>query len=107
MIKIGIKEGFTYKSVPFNGDTPTISALLGGHLMIAGSTSLAVRSHIEARTLRGILAIERELDYAPDVPTFRKVHYDFGIIPSCIIICAPKGTPDPIKQKLEKPSLTG
>jgi tripartite-type tricarboxylate transporter receptor subunit TctC len=107
MIKIGIKEGFTYKSVPFNGDTPTISALLGGHVMIAGSTSLGVRSHIEAKTIRGILAIERELDYAPDIPTFRKVHYDFGIIPSSIIICAPKGIPDPIRQMLEKAFING
>jgi tripartite-type tricarboxylate transporter receptor subunit TctC len=71
MIRIAKKEGFTYKNVPFIGDAPTVSALLGGHVMISGISAVIGRSHLEAKTIRILLTYEREgLDYAPDVLTF-------------------------------------
>jgi tripartite-type tricarboxylate transporter receptor subunit TctC len=107
MANLALKEGFTFKNVPFAGDTPNVSALLGGHVMIAGGSSLSWRSHSEAKTVRVLLVFEKEgIDFAPDAPTFEKMHYDLDT-PTSFIICAPKGIPDPIREILEKTFIDG
>ncbi len=107
MANLALKEGFTFKNVPFAGDTPNVSALLGGHVMIAGGSSLSWRPHSEAKTVRVLLVFEKEgIDYAPDAPTFEKIHYDLDT-PTSFIICAPKGIPDPIREILEKTFIDG
>jgi len=107
MAKIAATEGFTFKNVPFAGDTPNVSALLGGHIMLGGGSALAWKSHVEAKTMRVLLVFEREgIDYAPDAPTFEKVHYDFET-PTSVIVCAPRGIPDPIRESLEKTFIEG
>jgi tripartite-type tricarboxylate transporter receptor subunit TctC len=102
MAKIAIKERFTYRNVPFAGDAPSVAALLGGHVMVAGGGVTVWQSQIEAKNARAILAVEKELSFAPDIPTFQKVHYDFGIMPTTVLICGPAGIPDPVRQILEK-----
>lgn len=105
MVKVAKKEGITFKGVPFSGAAPVVSALLGGHVMVAGTGTMGVQSHVEAKTLRVLLVFEKEgLDYAPDVPTFEKLHYDFEV-PTSVIICGPKGIPDPVRGVLEKAFL--
>lgn len=107
MVKVAMKEGFTYKSVPFAGDAPNVSALLGGHVMVASGSSVAWESHVEAKEVRVLLIIEREgLDYAPNAPTFEKVGYDFEMS-SSVIIFAPKGIPDPVRETLVKAFFDG
>jgi tripartite-type tricarboxylate transporter receptor subunit TctC len=107
MAKVALVEGFTYKSVPFAGDTPNVSALLGGHVMVAAGSSLSWRPHVEAKTVRVLLVVEKEgLDYAPDAPTFEKMGYHFEP-PTSLIITAPKAIPDPVRETLEKAFLEG
>ncbi len=107
MAKVALKEGFTFKNVPFAGDTPMVSAVLGGHVMIGGGSSLAWKSHTEAKTLRPLLTFEKEgLDYAPETPTFEKVGYDFET-PTSVIVCGPKGIPAHTVQVLEKAFAEG
>lgn len=107
MAKVALVEGFTYKTVPFAGDAPNVSALLGGHVMIAAGSSLAWRPHAEAKTIRVLLVVEKEgLDYAPDAPTFEKVNYDFEP-PTSLIITAPQGIPDLVRETLEKAFIEG
>jgi tripartite-type tricarboxylate transporter receptor subunit TctC len=107
MAKVALVEGFTYKTVPFAGDTPNVSALLGGHVMVACGSSLSWRPHVEAKTVRALLVVEKEgLDYAPDALTFEKVNYHFDP-PTSLIICAPKEIPDPVREILEKAFLEG
>ena len=102
MAKVGIKDGFPFKSVPFAGDTPTVNAVLGGHVMLGGVSSLAVRSHIEAKAMRVLAVSEKEgLDYAPEAPTLAKLGYDLDA-PTSVIFLAPKGIPDPVRERLEK-----
>lgn len=107
MVKVAMREGFTYKSVPFAGDAPNVTALLGGHVMIASGSSVAWQSHVEAKAVRVLLIIEREgLDYAPDAPTFEKVGYEFEMS-SSVIIYAPKGITDPVRESLGKAFVDG
>ena len=107
MVRVAKKEGFTYKGVPFAGAAPVLSALLGGHVMMAGTGSMTIHSHVDAKTLRVLLVFEKEgLDYAPDAPTFEKLRYDFEV-PTSVIICAPKGISDPVREILEKSFIDG
>jgi tripartite-type tricarboxylate transporter receptor subunit TctC len=107
MSKVAKKEGFTYKDVPFRGAAPLLSALLGGHVMLAGTGSMTIHSHVDAKTLRVLLVFENEgLDYAPDAPTFEKVGYDFEA-PLVVLICGPKGIPDNVRETLEKGFIAG
>ena len=107
MVKVALKEGFTYKSVPFAGDAPTVSALLGGHVTIASGSCVVWQSHIEAKAVRVLLVIEREgIDFLPEAPTFQKVNYDFEMS-SCIIIYGPKGISDSIREILGKAFIDG
>lgn len=107
MPKIASIEKFTYKTVPFAGDAQNVTALLGGHVMLAAGSSLSWRSHVEAKTVRVLLVFEKEgLDYAPEAPTFEKVKYDFEA-PTSLIITAPHGIPDNVRDILEKAFFEG
>lgn len=107
IVKVGIREGFTFKGVPFTGTAPLVSAVLGGHVMVGGVSSLPARSHVEALTMRALLVFEKEgLDFAPHAPTFEKMNYNFET-PTCGVVCAPKGIPDPVREALEKAFIDG
>ena len=107
MAKLALKEGFTYKSVTFAGDTPNISAVMGGHVMVANVSSLACKGYVQANTLKALLVHEREgLTYAPQVPTFEKLKYDIET-PNAFIISAPKAIPGAVRERLEHAFLEG
>ncbi len=100
MVKIAKDEGFTFRSVPYNCDGPTMTAVLGGHVMVGGGTAAPYRSHVLADTIRILLADEK-IGYAgAKQATFKDQGYDFEV-PLLAVVLAPKGMPDAVKQKLE------
>jgi len=103
--KLALTEGFTFKTVPFAGDVPTVTALLGGHVMVAGGSGMAWPSYVAAGTVR-ILIADEKLEYAPYAPSFQEMGYRFEI-PSAAIVCAPKKIPTPIKDNLAKAFTDG
>ena len=75
--------------------------------MISGDSAVTWKPHAEAKNIRVLLVFEKEgLDYAPDAPTFEKMHYDFETS-SSLIISGPKGIPDSIRESLEKAFIDG
>ncbi len=108
MVKIAKKEGFTFKGIPYACDAPTMTAVLGGHVMVGGGTAAPYRSHVLANNIR-ILLSDEKINYAighgPQT-TFKDIKYDFDI-PLLAIILAPKGIPDQIKKSLEKAFYDG
>jgi tripartite-type tricarboxylate transporter receptor subunit TctC len=85
--------------------TPLLSALLGGHVMCAGGSSLAWKSHVEEKTVRLLPAFEREgIDYALEGRTFEKIGYNFETSTS-VIVCAPKKISDSIKNIRKQASM--
>jgi tripartite-type tricarboxylate transporter receptor subunit TctC len=107
MPKIASIEKFTYKTVPFAGDTPNVSAVLGGHVMIGGGSAVAWIPHIEAKSVRVLLVFEKEgLECDPNAPTFEKVGYNFET-PTSVIITAPRGIPSNVREVLEKAFIEG
>jgi tripartite-type tricarboxylate transporter receptor subunit TctC len=100
MAVIAKREGFTYRSTPFQGAAPNMTALLGGHTMIAGSSTGAWSKYVKAKKMRLLLVFEEEgMDEFPDVPTFKKIGYDIET-PTTVIVFGPKGIPKEIVKKL-------
>lgn len=103
MVKIAKKEGFTFKGVPYACDAPTMTSVLGGHVMVGGGTAAPYRSHVLANTIR-ILLSDEKIGYAEGhgiQTTFKDMKYDFEV-PLLAIILAPKGMPDDVRKTLEK-----
>jgi tripartite-type tricarboxylate transporter receptor subunit TctC len=108
MAMIASREKFTYKNVPFAGDGPALSALLGGHVMMTAGNSVAYKAQAEAKEVRLVLIVEKEgLEYAPDTPTFEKVGYSGLEMLSSMILFAPAGISDEVRGILEKAFLDG
>ena len=46
MFKIAAREGFTFRTVPFAGDAPSVTALLGGHVVMVGGSSSSFAGYV-------------------------------------------------------------
>jgi tripartite-type tricarboxylate transporter receptor subunit TctC len=103
MVKIAKMEGFTFKGVPYACDAPTMTAVLGGHVMVGGGTAAPYRSHVLANNIR-ILLSDEKIGYAAGhgtLSTFKDMKYDFDV-PLMAIILAPKGLSENVRKTLEK-----
>ncbi len=102
MVKIAKDEGFTFRSVPYACDGPTMTAVLGNHVMVGGGTAAPYRPHVLAGTIRILLADEK-VGYAAGhgQQTFKDLKYDFDV-PLLAIVLAPKNMPEPVKKTIEK-----
>lgn len=102
LTRIAAKEGFTFRTVPFAGDAPSVTALLGGHVAMIGGSSSSFAGYVQAKRMRLLLVNEREgIDYSPQTLTIEKAGYGVESA-TVLIIMAPKGLPQPIAAKLEK-----
>ncbi len=100
MERIAQIEKVKMQHIYFQGAPPTITAILGGHVMVASSVAQSWIPHVKAGTLRPILSYDNEgFDEWSDIPTLKKLGYDFEV-PLCEVIAAPKGVPKPIVDKL-------
>jgi tripartite-type tricarboxylate transporter receptor subunit TctC len=90
MERLALKEKIKWTHIPFEGGTPAVSALLGGHVEACSQTT-EWKKHVEAGRLK-LLAVygEKRMTDFPDVPTLVELGYDI-IAPSLICIAGPKG----------------
>ena len=102
MTRIAAKEGVAVRGVPFAGDAPMITALLGGHVVLAGGSSVTASAYVQAKRVRVLLVNDKEgLEYAPDAIPFEKAGYDVEST-TAVLIFGPKGLPRPVAERLEK-----
>jgi tripartite-type tricarboxylate transporter receptor subunit TctC len=100
MTRFAAKDGFTFRGVPFAGDGPSVSALLGGHVVLLGGSSVAVSSYVQAKRMRALLVNDKEgLDYAPEAVSFEKAGYDVEST-TAVITFGPRGMPRPVVDRL-------
>jgi tripartite-type tricarboxylate transporter receptor subunit TctC len=86
--------------VPFAGQAPTITALLGRHVTVAAMNIGESMELLRQGQIRGLgLAGERRWPIAPDLPTFRESGFDLvgGVVRGLIM---PAATPEPIQARL-------
>lgn len=87
--------------VPFQGQAPTVTALLGRHITVA---AMNVGESLEPMRQGQVRAIAQagadRNSFAPDVPTFRQQGFDIlgGVVRGYAV---PAQTPEPIRARLE------
>lgn len=94
------ETGIKLVHVPFKGGAPRQTACLGGHIDMASSTYSTSKSQLETGEVRPLVVFDDKRDpRIPDVPTFKEKGYarKMGVWKK---ICAPKGLPKPIYDKL-------
>jgi tripartite-type tricarboxylate transporter receptor subunit TctC len=94
-------ENIKIKQVPFAGAAPTMTALLGGHIMIAAPASSGYAPHVKGGTAR-LLAVlgEERLEQYPDVPTLKELGYPSLVFQSWYVISGPKNMERSVVKKL-------
>ncbi|MFO6452429.1 MULTISPECIES: Bug family tripartite tricarboxylate transporter substrate binding protein [unclassified Aeromicrobium] len=104
LLRMGTEYDTEFKLVPFQGDAPALTGLLGDNVdVIIPSYNEQVRAQHEAGKIRplAVMGPERK-EYLGDVPTLAESGFDeltYGI--SSFIVIAPKDTPEEIVTKLE------
>jgi tripartite-type tricarboxylate transporter receptor subunit TctC len=88
--------------VPYKGAGEAIPALLGGHLDVSfGISVTSIQGQVESGKL-AILALHnpKRLTVMPEIPTFKDLGYDPGVVPVYNTFFVPKGTPDDAVKKI-------
>ncbi len=101
MEMIAIKEGIKWTMVPYKSGGDSTMACLGGHADAVTMGSVDLLPHIKAGKLRLLVSLN-DFRWAPvpDVPNLLEKKYGFYALNFNTIV-APKGVPEPIRQKVE------
>jgi tripartite-type tricarboxylate transporter receptor subunit TctC len=94
------QAGVPSSAVPFDGGSPTLTAVLGGQVDVGSIQLGEAVEQIEAGTLTPIVTFARERpSYLPDTPTAVEAGYDVPVQQSRAV-AAPKGTPPAVLDRL-------
>jgi tripartite-type tricarboxylate transporter receptor subunit TctC len=94
--------GVRFSSVHFNGGAPSVTAVIGGHVMaVAGGVSDAV-ARVKSGEFRVLgVAAEQESEFLPGVPTMKAQGFDVVSVSTAGIL-APAGTPPVVVDVLSR-----
>lgn len=98
------KYDVSFRLVPFDGESPAITALAGDNVdAVFGSNSAVSLGQVESGKARVVaVGSEERLDYAPDAPTLVELGFEgmtFGN--SLFMLVAPADTPEDVLEQLE------
>ena len=97
-----LKDKVSINVIPFKGGTPTVTALLGGHVSSCGVSTSSYQAHLKAGKIRVLATTaEKRLKTSPDAPTLIELGYPQGVFNVLYLISAPNGTPPAVVKKLE------
>lgn len=89
--------------IPYRGSAPAMSDLIGGRVPFSVDTVTAAIPQIQAGKVKAIgVTTAKRSSQLPDVPTFAEAGYPEVNADTWIMLVAPKGTPAPVRNKLEK-----
>ena len=87
-------SGIKLTYIPATGAAPAVTAVLGGHVDIAGTGIMSVFPHLQAGKMRTLASCDpKRSRHLPDVPTFIELGYPEIWFPTIYGIFAPKNTP--------------
>ncbi|KQP37892.1 tripartite tricarboxylate transporter substrate binding protein [Pseudorhodoferax sp. Leaf274] len=88
--------------VPYKGSAPAMTDLIGGQVTFSVDTVTAALPQLKAGKVKAIgVTTAKRSSQLPDVPTFAEAGYPEIDADTWIMVVAPKGTPAPVRQKLE------
>lgn len=94
--------GIRMLHVPFNGSTPSLTALMGGQVQLAVDTVVATTPLIKAGKIKPIAALgAQRLALLADVPTVAESGFPGFGMSTWFAFLAPAGLPEPVRAKLE------
>jgi tripartite-type tricarboxylate transporter receptor subunit TctC len=94
------QAGIAASAVPFDGGSPTLTAVLGGQVDVGSIQLGEAVEQIQAGTLTPIVTFARQRpSYLPDTPTAVEAGYDVPVQQSRAVV-APKGTPPAVLDRL-------
>ncbi len=94
--------GIKLTHVPFKGSADSMTAVAGGHTMIAARYPAEAEGLVDAGKVRILSVLDAQrCKFYPNTPTSKEEGYPFAIIKSWRAVMAPKGLPKPILAKLE------
>ena len=86
--------------VPFQGDAPIITAILGNHVTAGSFSAGGWAQQVRAGTMRLLASLEADRsEVAPDVPTLLELGYEYKGN-AIQYMFAPKGMPGAVRQRL-------
>ena len=95
--------GMRMMHVPFNGSSPSLTALMGGQVQVAVDTVVATTPLIKAGKIRPLAVLgAQRLALLPQVPTVAESGYPGFDMGTWFAFLAPAGLPAPVQKKLEK-----
>jgi tripartite-type tricarboxylate transporter receptor subunit TctC len=101
MEKLAIQLGIKWSNVPFEGDTQSITALMGGHVEAAAGAAGGWINYTDAGKIRLLsMFTEKRVPNFPEVPTLVEL-YKINI-GGPLGISGPKGIPEAIVAKLHE-----
>jgi len=92
--------GVEWVHIPYEGTAAAVAALVGGHIDLVSAQMPEIAPMVDAGKVRLLLTTHKVEQY-PDVPTLEDLGYDTPWYAMQYYAAAvPKGTPEPIVQKL-------
>jgi tripartite-type tricarboxylate transporter receptor subunit TctC len=102
MASFAHRAGLDVVHVPFKGNAPATTAILGGQIEILFGAIPPLLPHIKAGSLRPLaISSAKRSTSLPEVPTVAESGYPGFDISLWLGFFAPKGTPAPVAQRLE------
>jgi len=93
--------GIKVVHVPFKGDAPNATALAGGHVDFSSVSVVGALSQLDAKKIRALIISGPIRDpQLPDVPTVAEIGFPAATFLPWQGYFVPKGTPQPIVEKL-------
>lgn len=95
------EAGISMKHVPYQGGSPSLSALLGGHVDLAIITPGDAASQVEAGNVNALATTSDTAEQIPDVPSLTELGYDVNL-ENMKGLVVPAETPDEVVEYLEE-----
>ncbi len=92
-------SGVEMTSVPFKGASPSVTAVVGGHVEMGSLTITPYLSHIRSGDIKAI-ATSKAFTEFPDIPTLRQLGYNRDLIDVWGAFFAPAGVPPEVTEAL-------
>ncbi|MCS6890243.1 MAG: tripartite tricarboxylate transporter substrate binding protein [Rhodovarius sp.] len=103
MLALEEAAGIRLNHIPFAGQAPTVTALLGGHIQVASMNMGESVALIREGRIRPLASASAErFAMTPEVPTFRELlgrPIEMGVVRSLVV---PAATPAAIRQRLSQ-----
>ncbi|MBO9644270.1 MAG: tripartite tricarboxylate transporter substrate binding protein [Pseudacidovorax sp.] len=89
--------------VPYKGSAPAMTDLIGGQVPFSVDTVTAAIPQLKGGKVKAIaVTTAKRSSQLPNVPTFAEAGYPDINVDTWIMLVAPKGTPAPVRERLEK-----